>query len=179
MNKKAVSVWAKKNFLIWFVENNRFSNDNPVSILRELSQTEELLCRLKIVLNGSYVRPIIVISTEGIGMPPLIYKTVDQSQTHLQTILEQLYLEREDPIYLTIYFPERSLSEPYLTIAEDNVDYNPNHNDQLLIDFELSLWFAGFKRDQERANILRQIDHSLAEGKKREFRRLVKMLKSL
>lgn len=179
MNKKAVSVWAKKNFLIWFIENNRFSNDNPVNILQELSQTEELLCRLKLVLNGSYLRPIIVISTEGIGLPPLIYKTTDQSQTQLQVILEQLYLERENPIYLTLYYPERSLSEPYLTIAEDNLGNNPNLNDQLLIDFELSLWFAGFKREQERSHILKQIDHSLAEGKKREFRRLVKKLKSL
>ncbi len=179
MNKKAVSVWAKKNFILWFIENNRFSNDNPINILQELSQTEELLCRLKLVLNGSYLRPLIVISTEGIGMPPLLYKTIDYNEKDLQTILEHIYLERESPIYLTLYYPERSFSEPYLTIAEDTGNLNASQADQLLIDFELSLWFAGFKRDQERADILKQIDRSLAEGKKREFRRLVKMLKSL
>lgn len=179
MTKKTVSVWAKKNFISWFIENNRFSNDNPINILRELSQTEELLCRLKLVLNGSCVRPLIVVSTEGIGMPPLLFKTYEQNLTDLQIILENLYSEMESPIYLTLYYPERSFSEPYLLIAEDTADLNPNQTDELLIDFELSLWFAGFKRDLNRAEILRQIDRSLAEGKKREFRRLVKKLKSL
>lgn len=179
MTKKTVSVWAKKNFIAWFIENNRFSNDNPVNILQELSQTEELLCRTKLVLNGSYVRPLIVISTEGIGLPPLLYKTVDQSITDPQIILENLYSDLESPIYLTLYYPERSFSEPYLLIAEDNAELNSNQTEQFLIDFELSLWFTGFKLAQKRAEILRQIDRSLAEGKKREFKRLVKKLKSL
>lgn len=179
MTKKTVSVWAKKNFISWFIDNNRFSNDNPVIILQELSQTEELLCRLKLVLNGSCVRPLIVVSTEGIGMPPLLYKTHDQNLTDIQTILENLHSEMENPFYLTLYYPERSFSEPYLSIAEDPTDPDPNQTDELLIDFELSLWFAGFKRDLNRAEILRQIDRSLAEGKKREFKRLVKKLKSL
>jgi uncharacterized protein YpiB (UPF0302 family) len=179
MTKKTVSVWAKKNFIGWFIENNRFSNDNPINILKELAQTEELLCRLKLVLNGSSTRPLIVVSTEGIGMPPLLYKTNDQNLTDLESILEKLYSEMESSIYLTLYYPERSFSEPYLLIAEDTSVTNSNQTNQLLIDFELSLWFAGFQRDQKRAEILRQIDQSLAEGKKREFRRLVKKLKNL
>lgn len=179
MTKKAVSVWAKKNFIYWFIDNYRFSNENPVDILQELAQTEELLSRLILVMNGSFLRPLIVISTEGTGMPPLLFKTNDQNQTDLQLILEHLYLEREAPIYLTLYYPERSISEPFLSVAEKMGYLNQNQNSQLLIDFELSLWFAGFKREQERAEILKQIDRSLAEGKKRQFRQLVKKLKSL
>ncbi len=179
MTKKTVSIWAKKNFILWFIENYRFSNEHPVSILRELVQTEELLSRLRLVMNGSYLRPLIVISTEGIGIPPLLYKNYDQRQTDLQIILEHLYSEREAPIYLTLYFPERSSSEPYLTVIDDTSASNPNQSDYLLIDFELSLCFAGFKREQERAEVLKEIDRSLAEGKKRQFQRLVKKLKSL
>lgn len=179
MTKKTVSIWAKKNFIFWFIDNNHFSNENPVNILQELAQTEELLSRLKLVMNGSYLRPLVVISTEGIGMPPLLYKTIDQNQTDLQMIMEHLYMERDTPIYLTLYFPERSACESYLTVVEDTGGFNPNQTNQLLIDFELSLWFAGFKRDQDKAEILKQIDRSLAEGKKRQFRRLVKILKGL
>lgn len=179
MTKKTISIWAKKNFIFWFIDNYRFSNEHPTNILQELAQTEELLSRLKLVMNGSYLRPLIVISTEGIGMPPLLYKTNDQNQTDLQLILEHLYSERETPIYLTLYFPERSVSEPYLTVVEETGSLNQNRTDQLLIDFELSLWFAGFKREQERAEIFKQIDRSLAEGKKSQFRQLVKKLKGL
>lgn len=179
MTKKTVSVWAKKNFIYWFIDNYRFLNESSINILQELIQTDEFLSRLKLVMNGSYLRPIIVISTEGIGMPPLLYKTNDQNYTDLQSILEHLYSEKESPIYLTLYFPERSASEAYLNVIEENHPQNQNQTDPLLVDFELSLWFAGFKREHERAEVLKQIDRSLAEGNKRRFRSLVKKLKKL
>jgi uncharacterized protein YpiB (UPF0302 family) len=179
MTKKTISIWAKKNFIYWFIDNYQFSNEHPVKILQELIQTEKLLSGLKLVMNGSYLRPIIIISTKGIGMPPLFYKTNDQSYTDFQTILERIHSEKESPLYLTLYFPERSSSEAYLNVIEDNHALNHSQTDSLLIDFELSLWFAGFKREHERAEVLKQIDHSLAEGNKRQFRSLVKKLKNL
>lgn len=179
MTKKTISVWAKKNFIYWFIDNYQFSNEYPVGILQELIQTDEFLSRLKIVMNGSYLRPIIVISTEGTGMPPLLYKTNDQNYTDLQSIFEHLYTEKESPIYLTLYFPERSSSEAYLNVTEEDRTHNQNQTNPLLIDFELSLWFASFKREHERAEVLKQIDRSLAEGNKRQFRSLVKKLKRL
>ena len=179
MTKKTISIWAKKNFIYWFLDNYRFSNEASVKILQELIKTEALLCRLKIVMNGSYLRPLIVISTEGTGMPPLLYKTNDQNYTEYHTILEQLYFEKEAPIFLTLYFPERSSSEAYLSVSEETCLQNQNQSDQLLIDFELSLWSAGFKWERERAEVLRQIDRSLVEGNKLQFQNLVKKLKNL
>ncbi|NLY73794.1 MAG: IDEAL domain-containing protein [Firmicutes bacterium] len=179
MTKKTVSIWAKKNFIYWFLENYRFANDIPAYILQELAQTEELLSRLKLVVNGACLRPLIVIATDGIGLPPLLYLGRDQNQTEPQSIIESLYSNEESPIYLTLYFPDRSTSEPYLTVVEETKELNQNQNNHLLIDFELSLWSQGFKREQERAAILKQIDQALAEGKKRQFRRLVKKLKEL
>ncbi|MGE5606523.1 MAG: YpiB family protein [Bacteroidota bacterium] len=179
MTKKTISIWAKKNFIYWFIDNYRFVNEYPVNILQELIQTEEFLSRLKLVMNGSYLRPLIVISTEGTGMPPLLYKTNDLNYTDLQTILEHLYSEKEAPIFLTLYFPERSSCEAYLSVIEENHVQNQNQTDSLLIDFELSLWFASFKRERERAEVLKLIDRSLAEGNKRQFGSLVKRLKKL
>ncbi len=179
MTKKTISIWAKKNFIYWFIDNYRFLNEHSVNILQELIQTEEFLSRLKLVMNGSYLRPLIVISTEGTGMPPLLYKTNDQNYTDLQSILENICSEKESPIYLTLYFPERSASEAYLNVIEENRGQNQNQSDPLLIDFELSLWFASFKQEHERAEVLKQIDRSLAEGDKRQFRSLVKKLKKL
>lgn len=179
MTKKTISIWAKKNFIYWFIDNYRFVNEHPVNILKELIQTEELLSRLKLVMNGSCLRPIIVVSTEGTGMPPLLYKTYDQNYTDLQSILEHLYLDKDDSIYLTFYFPERSSSDAYLSVIEETGVHNQSQIDHLLIDFELSLWFTSFKREHERAEVLKQIDRSLAEGNKRRFRYLVKKLKNL
>mgnify|MGYP001164407863 CR=1 FL=1 len=179
MIKKTISVWAKKNFIYWFIENYRFSNEYPVDILQELVQDEELLSRLKLVMNGSYLRPLLVISSKGIGMPPLIYKTNDQDYTDPQSILEHLYLEKDSPIYLTLYFPERSFSDAYLGVIEETKVENQNQSNYLLIDFELSLWSASFRREHEKAEVLKEIDRSLAEGNKRKFRHLVKKLKRL
>ena len=147
MTKKIISVWAKKNFIYWFIENYQSSNGHQVNILQKLVQTEELLARLRLVMDGSYLRPLLVISSEGIGMPPLLYKTHDQNYIDPQTILEFLYLEKDSPIYLTLYFPERSSSEAYRAVTEKTKAQNQDQSNYLLIDFELSLWSACFKQE--------------------------------
>jgi phosphate transport system permease protein len=75
MTRKTVSAWAKKNFLHWFIENYQFDSDGPKHILFHLAETEENLSRTHMVLDGSYLRPLLVLSTSGTGMPPFILKT--------------------------------------------------------------------------------------------------------
>lgn len=180
MNRKIVSNWAKKNFLFWFVENYQLQSAGSKQILLQLAENEALLSQVHIVLDGSYLRPLLVISTEGSGMPPFLLKTFDSTVTDSMMILSRLQLLEESPIYLTLYFPDRANCEPHQAVLEeDPISLDSNRAQQILIDFELSLWNETFKLEMERAELMSQIDQALDEKNKRKFLRLVKKLNSL
>jgi uncharacterized protein YpiB (UPF0302 family) len=180
MNRKIISNWAKKNFLFWFVENYQQQSPGSQQILLQLAGNESLLSQVHIVLDGSYLRPLLVVSTDATGMPPFLLKTFDSTVTDCSMILTRLPLLMESPIYLTLYFPDRASCEPHQAVVEeDPISLDSTRARQILIDFELSLWSASFKREMERAELLNQIDQALDEKNKRKFRSLVKKLNSL
>ncbi len=180
MNRKIVSNWAKKNFLFWFVENHQLQSDGARQILLQLAESESLLSQLHVVLDGSYLRPLLVVSTAGTGIPPFLLKTFDSTVTDCSIILTRLSLLEESPIYLTLYFPDRASCEPHQAVVEeDPISLDSTRAQQILIDFELSLWSASFKREMERVEIMSQIDQALDARDKRKFQRLVKKLNKI
>lgn len=180
MNRKIISNWAKKNFIFWFIENYQLQSTYPEQILLGLAENESLLSQVHIVLDGSYLRPLLVVSTDSTGMPPVLLKTFDSTVTDCSMILSRLSLLAESPIYLTLYFPDRASCQSHQAVVEeDPISLDSTRAQQILIDFELSLWSATFKREMERADLLNQIDKALAEKNKRNFHRLVKKLNSL
>jgi uncharacterized protein YpiB (UPF0302 family) len=180
MNKKIVSDWAKKNFLHWFVENHQFESAGPKQVLLELAGNE-FLSKIHIILDGSNSRPLLVISTEGTGMPSVLLKNHDNATiSDSQAILSQLQLFKESPLYLTLYFSDRATCEPHQAVIEEiAMPVDESATQQVLIDFELSLWRETIQHEMNRARLMSQIDQALDEGNKQKFRRLVKKLKNL
>jgi uncharacterized protein YpiB (UPF0302 family) len=180
MNRKIISNWAKKNFLFWFVENYQQQLTGSQQILLQLAENEVLLSQVHIVLDGSYLRPLLVVSTDATGMPPFLLKTFDSTVTDSSIILSRLPLLAESPIYLTLYFPDRASCESHQAVVEeDPISLDSTRAQQILIDFELSLWSASFQREMERAELLNKIDQALDEKNKRKFHSLVKKLNNL
>lgn len=180
MTRKTVTDWAKKNFLHWFIENYLAGNEDVKQILIQIAETDSLLGKVHIISDGSYLRPLLVISTEDTGMPPFLLKTFDTTVTETGLIKDRLRLLGESPIYLTFYFPDRATCEPFQAVAEENpFSLDSASARQLLIDFELSLWTETFKQEMERSELMAQIDQALDEKNKRKFQSLVKKLKNL
>lgn len=178
--KKTISDWAKKNFLHWFVENYLLESEVIRKVLLQIAQNESLLAKVHVVLDGSYLRPLLVISTDGTGMPPFLLKTFDSTITNPTLIVNRLQLLECSPIYLTLYFPDRNNCEPLQAVLEENPKLlDSNDARQMLMDFELSLWSETIKHDIERQEIMSQIDKALDERNKRQFRRLVKKLRDV
>jgi uncharacterized protein YpiB (UPF0302 family) len=180
MTKKTISDWAKKNFLHWFVENYLQESEVIKQVLLQIAQNEPMLAKVHIVVDGSYLRPLLVISTEGTNTPSFLLKTFDSTITNPTLILSRLQLLKDSPIYLTLYFPDRNNCEPLQAVIEENPKLlDSNDARQMLMDFELSLWSETIKHDIERQEIMAQIDKALDERNKRKFKRLVKQLKEL
>jgi uncharacterized protein YpiB (UPF0302 family) len=180
MTRKIVSDWAKKNFLHCFIENYLTQSDLSKQVLLQLAETEILLGKVHIVLDGSYLRPLLVIATEGTGMPPFLLKTFDSSITDPSVILSRIQLLGESPIYLVLYFPDRATCEPLqAVIEEDPISLDSTNARQILLDFELSIWTEVFKLEIERSKIMTEIDQALDEKNEKKFLCLVKKLKNL
>ena len=180
MSKKTVSAWAKKNFLYWFIENYSFETEGAKQILLHLTESEELLSRTHLVLDGSYLRPLLVLSTTGTGMPSFILKTFNSTVTDPEMFLNRFQLLKGSPLYLTLYFPDRATSDSYQAVIEESpVVLEATLGQQILMDFELSLWSEAFKHEMERAELMTQINQALDEKNKRKFSRLVKRLNKL
>lgn len=175
MTRKTVSTWAKKNFLHWFIENYHFDSDGPKHILMQLAEDIDNLSRTHIVLDGSYLRPLLVLSSAGTGMPPFILKTFNSTVTDCELILDRLQLLKGSPLYLSLYFPDRISCDAYHAVVEESpMILEATLGQQILIDFELSLWSENFKRELERSELLQQIDNALDEKNEQKFKTLVK-----
>ncbi len=181
MTKKTITDWAKKNFLHWFVETYPFPSPGVRDFLYQLAAAEELLSKVHIVMNGSFLRPLLVVSTDGSGMPPLLFISADdQSSADYQSILQLLEASTEEAIYLTLYFPDRSTSETYQAVMEEcPTPFDSAYADQVMFQFELKLLNSGIKRDIAKQELMQQIDAALDHKDQRKFARLVKKLKSL
>jgi uncharacterized protein YpiB (UPF0302 family) len=180
MTKKTISDWAKKNFLHWFVESYQFHSPVPRQFLLKLAENEDLLSRIHIVLDGSYLRPLLVISTNRTGLPPLLYKTLDDNTVLDPAAIQTAVMEETGLFYLMLYFPDRSTSEPYQAVAEENLaPFDSASAHHILFQFELSLLNTAVRRDLERERLLSLIDQALDQKDKRKFKRLAKKLKSL
>ncbi len=179
MTKKTVSLSAKRNFLLWFAETHVFDLPSSKQILFKIIDHEELLTKIHLIFNGPYPLPLLVVSASNTGMPSLLLKTVEKTYRDFQQIWEYINkIDSDELIYLTLYFCERNNCELYQTVSEDKkLILEPNTVKENVIDFELSLWNEAFRQQDQKSEIMQQIDYALDTGNKKKFRHLVKKLK--
>lgn len=177
MSRKAVSSWAKKNFIYWFCDNHDLSGDSH-ALLQEIAESEDLLSRLRITEDGSLLKPLLVVSCQGTGMPTLLLQTFDRYIHRPEEIRNFLIISDDKPFYITFYFPNRNSCEPYQSVAENPPSLlDPEKTHSLRMDFELTLCLEEYRKEMHRRKLMTEIDNALEKGQKRRFIRLVRELK--
>lgn len=179
MSRKAVSSWAKKNFIYWFCDNHEIPGES-YALLEAIAESEALLSRLRITDDGSLLRPILIVSSTGTGMPSLLLQTFESSLRHPDEI--RAYLDQTDdkPFYITFFFPNQNACEPYQSVAENPPTLlEPEKANSLRMDFELTLWLEEYRKVLRRRQLLTEIDDVLDRGEKRKFFQLVRELKKI
>ncbi|HBR30120.1 MAG TPA: hypothetical protein DD789_11880 [Firmicutes bacterium] len=180
MNQPLVSPLAKKRFIQWFLSNWEFRGDAPNRILLALLKQDASLNQIKIVENGCFLRPLLVVSCLGTGMPPAVLLSFEVTLTDPDAILEYLSTTKQSGLYLTFYFPNRNTCLPFLDVLEElPLPLDPEKIKSLQIELELQLLLAESENEAQRRKIMVQIDDALARREKEEFLRLAKLLKSL
>ena len=77
--QSTVTTWAKKNFMLWFMENYPLRDNGGRKILTYLLEKKPALGFLHIIENGSLFRPLLVISSEDTAMPSCLLMTVKET----------------------------------------------------------------------------------------------------
>ncbi|HHW11662.1 MAG TPA: IDEAL domain-containing protein [Firmicutes bacterium] len=180
MKQPLVSPLAKKAFIQWFLTNCEFRGEAPRRILLALLKEESTLKRIKIVRHGSILRPLLVVSSLGTGMPPAVLLTYNLVLTDPDDVLEYLSSTGNDCFYLTFYFPERDRCLSFRDVLEElPLPVEPEKVDSLQMDLELKLVLIEAENEEQRTKLLAQIDEALAKKEKKTFLRLARLLKSL
>lgn len=178
MMKPMVSPLAKRRFIKWFLDTWEFRGEAPAKILLSLFKQDSILNQIKFIENGSFLRPLLVVSSLGTGMPPCLLLTYETMITKPEAIINYLSPLKNSNLYLTLYFPNRSRCLPFVEVLEEMpLPLEAEKIRSLQIDLELQLIKTEGENENKRNKLLAEIDQALAKGKKGEFLRLAKMLK--
>ncbi|NLZ44407.1 MAG: IDEAL domain-containing protein [Clostridia bacterium] len=181
--QSTVTTWAKKNFMLWFMENYPLRNNGARRILTYLLEKKPALSFLHIIENGSLFRPLLVISSENTGMPSCLLITVRDSLYNSDAILE--YLENFEAndgnrLFLTFYFPDREKCRPFWQVSEEGaLIIPPDRIKDLQFKFELRLLLEEERKKLRRQELMAEIDQALAKGERLVFQQLARELKNL
>ncbi|HHU50598.1 MAG TPA: hypothetical protein GXZ36_02070 [Firmicutes bacterium] len=180
MKQPTISTWAKRNFIQWLLENYTFTTNNPRKILLSLVEQRDPLSLIHIVKDGAFYRPLLIISSEGSGMPPCYLLTEDEETSNPDRIEQALDVLKQSDLYITFYFPDRLDCQAFLNVLEEPlIELEPEKASTLQFDFELRLLQEENKKAEQRREILARIDQVLASGSRDEFYRLVRELKKI
>ena len=176
MNGRAVSTDDRKTFLMWLGSNHEFKQPQAVDVLRFFLSTPENLTRLRIIDDGSYSRPLLLISTLGQRQPGLLYQTASGSSTAAPAILMDLALTQR-PVYLTPFFPHRTQAKLFLRAREEGTTPASGVFGPALVDLETTQLLADLSLEVKRTELLFLIDQALERRDRIAFAILVAELK--
>ncbi|HHT49440.1 MAG TPA: IDEAL domain-containing protein [Firmicutes bacterium] len=180
MNQPLVTPLAKKRFIKWFLTHWEFRGEGPRRVLLTLLKQDATLKQVKIIAEGCFLRPLLVVSSLGTGMPPVHLLTYEQILTDPDEIIDFCTTLKKGGLYLTFYFPNRNTCVPFLDVLEElPLPLDPEKIKGLQIDLEIQLLLAEAENEAQRTKLLSQIDEALANREKEKFHRLVKILKTL
>lgn len=180
LKQPLVSSLAKKNFIQWFLTHCEFRGEAPRRILFALLKEEDTLKRIKIVEKGCILRPLLVISSLGTGMPSAVLLTYNLVLSDPAAVIEYMLNAGASCFYLTFYFPGRDRCLLFREVLEElPLPITPEKVVCLQMDLEIKLLLIEAENEVQRTKLLAQIDEALAKKEKKTFLRLARLLKSL
>lgn len=178
MEKRPVSPEDRKAFLLWFGSNHKLKEPAALNVLRLLLSSTDLLARLRIVEDCSYLRPLVVISSVGQRQPGLLYQTETGSCHDVETILMDLSLTG-GPVHLCPHFARRSQARLFLAARETECKPVSEIFSPALVDLETTKLLASLGLAAKRVELLLLIDQALERRDRASFTSLVAVLKKM
>lgn len=178
MEGGARGIDERRAFLLWLGTSQVLKEPHALDVLRYLLSAPENLARLRIVEDGSYLRPLLVISAVGRRQPGLLLQTAVGTLRDYRAILLDLSIT-EGLIYLAPYFSRRARSRHFLAACEPASPPASAVLGAHLLDLETARLMAEMHFAAKRSEVMRLIDQALERRDRVAFDALVAILKNL
>jgi uncharacterized protein YpiB (UPF0302 family) len=115
-----ISIEEKKVFLKWFIDSYELKQRECLWLLNYILNDDRLLSLLKFVQSVAVCPRAMVIRTKTIPGNPFLYRKETVETDAPEKAFHDVRLDQEEPIYVSLIFPDSAHSVPYLSILEEN-----------------------------------------------------------
>jgi uncharacterized protein YpiB (UPF0302 family) len=163
MNGK-VTLDEKKEFIEWFVGQNKYQGTNGQKLLKLLLKNVQLIENVNFIeKNDGYSKFIKVSSFVGVVEPMFYTDEIDTFTTDVPAqMFKKIQKNKEEPLYIQLDFKDKDGCWEYLSVKEIEM-YDPTEGN-IVEQAELLL---------KRFNMLSKIDDCLDRKDKKLFNELV------
>lgn len=175
--KGMVSVWEKKEFVRWFLNNYQLKRRECVWILNYLLSHDTLMEKVHFVEHAEYCPRGMMMSTHCVDDVPFRFYKQNVITTDAEKSFHDIRLNRDEDIYIQLNFRGAFHSPQYVAVLEEN-PYMPkkaNKQDEQLVETIVHQSIQHFQRQK----IMRLIDEALDQQDEQKFRELTEQLKAL
>lgn len=159
------STQAKKDYIRWFLKTQRLKREEARELLRLLLRSEELIARIDFVEDVTPYRDALLISAQGTGTYPFLFRTNGQV---VQDVAQAMDLLRDSPpVRLKVWLSFGKTAETQVE-SDDGTIRLLAHAQQLLA--ELQDEYA--ERERLAGELMDQIHDALASGDREMFTKL-------
>lgn len=178
MSGGSVNAKDRQAFLVWLGTNHELKQPAALDVFRFILSSDERLERLRIVDDGSYLRPLLVVAARGRRQPGLLYQTLQGSSSDAAAIIADLALTR-GPFYLAPYLPAARRSVYYERAREKGLRTVTEVYEASVAGSDADRFLAELSLPVKRAELGLLIDQALERRDRKAFRELVAVWKKL
>lgn len=160
------STQAKKDYIRWFLKTQRLKREEARELLRFVLRSEELIARIDFVEDVTPYRDALLVSAQGTGTYPFLFRTNGQVVQDVKEAME--LLKGTPPRRLKVWLSFGKTSEAGAVGSDDKSIRLLSRAQQILGE-----WAAEYDLRQKMASdIMEQIHEALQSGDRESFMEL-------
>ncbi|KIL48924.1 hypothetical protein KP77_21350 [Jeotgalibacillus alimentarius] len=175
----SISANEKKDFIKWFLQHYELKKRESVWIMNYLLSHEQLIENLHFVEDARYCPRGIVMSATCTDEVPFRFYKGHVMTTDAEKSFHDIRLHRDEDLYIQLNFESAYSSYQYAAVLEEN----PYIREELkLTANEKKLaekFLADSIHENQRAQLMRQIDEALDSNDREKFEQLSGLLKGM
>ncbi|WAA13754.1 ReoY family proteolytic degradation factor [Fervidibacillus halotolerans] len=174
-----VSVYEKKEFIRWFLNNYQLKRRECVWILNYLMSHDQLMEKVHFVENARYCPRGLVMSTQCVDDVPFRFYKNSVMTTDAEKSFHDIRLNRDQDIYIQLNFKAVHHSYQYALVLEEN-PFMPDfiqisEKDRQLVEQFLQYSLIQFQVEK----LKKEIDRALDEKDQQQFLTLSSQLRKV
>ncbi|EOT42478.1 ReoY family proteolytic degradation factor [Enterococcus columbae] len=174
-----VTIEGKKQFLSWFIANQTFSRREVSWLVNYLISHDAILKHAHIVEKVEQTPRGLLIQSSQQGEPNILFYKEKQCFTDIDQIFHEIRFHWQEDLYIECRFADAWQESLYLGALEDNPHAPWNQQLDSQATKQVDEYFQALEKQNQKNQLIEQIDLALEAGDEEQFAELSKQLKQL